>query len=188
MLKHIRRIIRYEQAGITLVELIVGIALFSVIMLGISLTFWQILTVTATSSNHIQAVKQIQNAGIWISRDGEQSQPEFVVTGVYDPALIEPQTVLRLGWYNMPLGTGAQTIKYVIYVTEKNNELKHELRRELNNDASNYIVVAEDIHGFEIPTSGSYFQLTITATVGKFRSASATGIYTFKLRPSNPLT
>lgn len=180
--KYRRKIAKQGQSGLTLIELVVTLALFSVIMLGVSVTFWQIMTVTAYSSNHIQAVRQVQNAGSWISRDGEQSQPEFVVTHAYDPAVDDIQEVLALGWYEMPYDPSAKVAQTVHYRIEK-----HELRRYLNDDTQHYAVIAQDIYAFEIPASGSYFELTITATAGSFRSASHTGIYTFKLRPGNPL-
>ena len=63
-----------NQRGFTLVELLVAIAIVGIITLGITMTISQIWTINIDASNHMIAVRQVQQAGKEVSKDVLQSQ------------------------------------------------------------------------------------------------------------------
>jgi len=86
---------KLSERGFTLVELLVVIAIMSLITLGATMTTFQIINVTRRSNDHVAAVRQVQNAGYWISRDAQMA--EAVVVGD-DPKTEEELEFLTLNW------------------------------------------------------------------------------------------
>jgi len=67
------RLIR-GQRGFTLVELTTAIAIVGIIVLGITMAISQVLVINAGASNHMIAVRQVQQAGDRVSKDVLQAQ------------------------------------------------------------------------------------------------------------------
>jgi prepilin-type N-terminal cleavage/methylation domain-containing protein len=67
-------LINKNQKGFTLVELMIAIAISSVITGGITMTIFQVIIGSARTNNHMIAVRQAQNAGYWVSHDGQMAQ------------------------------------------------------------------------------------------------------------------
>ena len=63
-----------DQRGFTLVELLVAIALVGIITVGITMTISQILTINVGASNHMIAVRQVQQAYRAVRNDALQAQ------------------------------------------------------------------------------------------------------------------
>jgi type II secretory pathway pseudopilin PulG len=55
------------EKGLTLLELLVGIGLIALISTGITMVISQTFTGSARSSNHMVAVRQVQEVGYWVS-------------------------------------------------------------------------------------------------------------------------
>jgi prepilin-type N-terminal cleavage/methylation domain-containing protein len=72
------RFIRKGQRGFTLVELIIAIAIAGLITGGITVAIMQILTINTRASNHMVAVRQVQQAGKEVSKDALQSQSNAI--------------------------------------------------------------------------------------------------------------
>lgn len=68
-----------NQKGITLLELLMAFAVSGLISGGITMTFYQVVTGGARTSNHMTLVKQVQNAGYWVTRDAQLVQDEPVI-------------------------------------------------------------------------------------------------------------
>jgi prepilin-type N-terminal cleavage/methylation domain-containing protein len=64
--------------GFTLVELLVAIAIAGLITAGISVAIMQVLTINTRASNHMIAVRQVQQAGKEVSKDALQAQPDKI--------------------------------------------------------------------------------------------------------------
>jgi prepilin-type N-terminal cleavage/methylation domain-containing protein len=64
-----------NQKGFTLLELIIAIAIAALITAGITMAIMQILTINHRASNHMIAVRQVQQAGKEVSKDALQAQP-----------------------------------------------------------------------------------------------------------------
>jgi prepilin-type N-terminal cleavage/methylation domain-containing protein len=63
-----------QQGGFTLIELIVGLALASLISVAVAMTMGLIFKVNASSSHRVDAIRQVQNAGMWITQDVQTAQ------------------------------------------------------------------------------------------------------------------
>jgi prepilin-type N-terminal cleavage/methylation domain-containing protein len=75
------------QRGFTLIEMVVVIVLVGLISAGITAAIMQVLTINHRASNHMIAVRQVQQAGKEVSKDTLQAQnvtytenPHFLLT------------------------------------------------------------------------------------------------------------
>ena len=75
------RLIHKNQRGFTLIELLVAIAITGLITGGITMTIFQVFSGNTRTSNHMTAVRQVQNAGYWVSHDAQMAQ-SVVITGL----------------------------------------------------------------------------------------------------------
>ena len=66
--------IHNDQKGFTLLELIIAIAIAGLITAGITVAIMQIMTINHRASNHMVAVRQVQQAGKEVSKDALQCQ------------------------------------------------------------------------------------------------------------------
>lgn len=76
------------EKGFTFIELALAIAIIGLVSAVASAAIFQILKNTERNNDHITAVRQVQNAGYWISRDTQMAQsvttdnltpPDFLV-------------------------------------------------------------------------------------------------------------
>lgn len=185
-----KRIFSGRESGIALIELIIGLAIGGMIMVAATMTFIQILTVSTHTNNHLRAITQVQAAGNWISRDGEQSEANYLSnadnpgTAADDP--LGGIEELTLGWDYRSLGGGDKHI--VVYVLRKDpaDLTRWKLwRDDYINDSPTPVksIVAEDITNVEIVGGlGRYIQVRIQSTVGGFHAATAARTYSIYLR------
>ncbi len=68
-----------NQRGFALIEVLIVIAITGIISGGITTAIFQVFDVNARSTAHMTAVKQVESAVYWISRDAQMAQG--VVTG-----------------------------------------------------------------------------------------------------------
>ena len=73
-----------------------AVAISGVIIAAITTTILQMFTGGARTSNHMTAVRQVQNAGYWVSHDGQMAQM-VVITGVSGFPLILTRTDWETG-------------------------------------------------------------------------------------------
>jgi prepilin-type N-terminal cleavage/methylation domain-containing protein len=67
------RLIHKNQKGFTLIELLIVVAIFAVVAVAANAVIGQVVQSNRTS-NHMVAVRQVQQAGYYVSRDGLQAQ------------------------------------------------------------------------------------------------------------------
>jgi len=67
-----------DQRGFTLVEILVVLVLIGIITGGITAAISQVLTINTRASNHMIAVRQVQQAGKEVSKDALQAQPNKI--------------------------------------------------------------------------------------------------------------
>jgi prepilin-type N-terminal cleavage/methylation domain-containing protein len=106
MIFHRLGLINKNQLGFTLVEVILAIAISGIITGGITMTIFQVFSGNIRTGNHMTAVRQVQNAGYWVSHDAQMAQPnsiddnpsggEFLVLGWTDWANDDHQVVYNL--------------------------------------------------------------------------------------------
>ena len=74
MIFHRLGVINKDQKGFGLAELIVALAITGLITGGITMSIFQVFDINTRSNNHMTAVRQVQNAGYWISHDTQMAQ------------------------------------------------------------------------------------------------------------------
>ena len=85
--------IKKDQAGFSLLELLVAIAISSIIAIGLVMTIFQLYRGHAQTSGEITVIRQVQQTGYYMSRDTHMAKEVLVDT---DPDTPE---VLTLTWY-----------------------------------------------------------------------------------------
>lgn len=63
-----------NEKGFTLLELVVAITIIALTSTAAAMAIFQIYKVTERNNDNINAVRQVQNAGYWISRDAQMAQ------------------------------------------------------------------------------------------------------------------
>jgi len=175
MMFHRLKSINKNQKGFTLVELIVAIAITGLIISAITVTIFQLFSISARSDSHMLAVRQVQNAGYWISHDAQMAQQEPVI--VNDGGQLESIFLTWEGWDT--------TLHEVTYTLEDT-----ELKRSYWNDTgeTSEILVAQYINPDSAKTKCDFtdgvLTLTVTASVGTWpKVESETRVYEVIPRP-----
>lgn len=162
------------QRGFTLIELVIAIAIAGLITGGITVAIMQILTINTRASNHMVAVRQVQQAGKEVSKDTLQAQN---VTASASPAAL-----LTLNW------TVNNSKHGVIYSLNGTGDLRTLQRKYYFNSALNSTTTVAEYIALNqtscaplggLPRGGT-LTFNVTATVG---TESETRIYEIKPRP-----
>jgi prepilin-type N-terminal cleavage/methylation domain-containing protein len=102
-----------NQLGFTLIELLIALAITGVITSAATATIFQVFDGNTRSSNHMEAIRQAQNAGYWVSRDAKMAQ---VIDLGDNPATSELELV-TLTWTTWDDNT-KHTVTYTLQGTE----------------------------------------------------------------------
>lgn len=92
-----------SQRGFTLVEVVVGVLIMGLVGLAAAAAIIQVVN-AGRNSTHMSALRQVQTAGDWVSRDGLQAQVvvdtnlETLPIEVDDDPAIEGTEILILQW------------------------------------------------------------------------------------------
>jgi prepilin-type N-terminal cleavage/methylation domain-containing protein len=170
------KLIHKGQRGFTLIELIIAIAIAALITGGISAAIMQILTINVRDSNHMIAVRQVQQAGKEVSKDTLQAQSVNATT----PSQGFPLTLTWTEW-----GTNqTHTVNYTL--EDMSGGLKKLQRKHFDSalNSTTTTIVAEYISSasFVKLPSAVVYDFTVTATVG---DQSETRIYEIEPRPGS---
>lgn len=171
-------LINKNQRGITLVELLVAVAITGIITGGITMTIFQVFGGNERTSNHMTAVRQVQNAGYWISHNTQMAQD--IVTGDDPTGTGFPLTLTSTDWES-------GDVHQVIYTLLVNNKLQREHYTNLNLDATTIVAqyIDPDQTSCVWDDAEGKLTLTVTATVSGWKSASETRIYEVIPRPGS---
>jgi prepilin-type N-terminal cleavage/methylation domain-containing protein len=167
-----------DQRGVTLIELLVVLVIIGIITGGITAGIRQVLTVNTRASNHMIAVRQVQQAGKEVSKDALQAQ-SINATGSQG----FPLTLMWNEW-------GTNQTNIVIYeLVDMPSGLKQLHRSHTINGTAQPTappVVAEYIDPDQTSCSWNNVTLsfTVTATIGiGSYGAIETRIYEIEPRP-----
>ena len=192
MMFHRLGLINKDQRGFTLIEVIVAVAITGLITGGITMTIFQVFAGNARTSNHMTAVRQVQNAGYWISHDAQMAQS--VIPGDGGEAVL---TLAWVGW-EWKEGQGANErqcinsyeVRYT-YDGDSNKLWRHQKIVTNKYDGSELIETTVDesstfIADYITPTpsitmNGNKLSVTIKAEVGE---AEEERTYEITPRPS----
>ena len=85
-----------SERGFTLIELLVAMAIVALIAGAATMATFQVINVTKSSNDRMTVIRQVQNAGYWISHDTLMAQ---TVVTVNDPETSEDEFI-TLHWAN----------------------------------------------------------------------------------------
>ncbi len=169
-------LINRNQRGITVIELIIAMALSVIIAGAITATILQVINGSNLTNNHMTAVRQVQNAGYWVSHDAQMAQS----VNTTDPDGF-PLTLTWAAW---------DTIEHeVIYSSENTTDGLTSLQRSYSVNGSTvdttFVAQYVDLATTSANFTGGELIFTVTATVGTGSQAeSETRFYKVVPRPS----
>ena len=186
--------IEKDQSGFTLVELIIAVAITSLITVGLVMTILQLWGGHARASGEMIVVRQVQNAGYWISRDAQMAQEVDP-----DPELdASPGFPLTLTWYQYaynPDNPDRRGIGYRVIYTLVDGKLERGYYRaddqeeEGETPDEDFIFqyttfIAEYISSpISCLFDGEKLTLTVTASIGGWKPQIETRTYETMPRP-----
>ena len=156
-------LIRQRQSGLTLVELMIAIALAGIVTAGITMLISNVFATSARTSNHMTAVRQVQSAGYWVSKDALQAQNVTPDGG-------DSGFPLTLTW---EWEGATNQVRYELQGTD--------LLRDYNGQEAVIAQFIESIVVEPAPYYGGVLTFTVTATVG---GQIETRVYEVKPRPA----
>jgi prepilin-type N-terminal cleavage/methylation domain-containing protein len=163
------------ERGLTLVELLIVIAIAGVVTAAITGALFQVFTLSTRTSNRMTAVRQVQQAGFWVSPDVMMAQNVTTVPSSGFP--------LTLTWKDEG-GTGdSHNVTYTLENMSgglKKLQRAHYINSNPNPDSTT--IVAEYISGTSCAWDSNKrkFTFSVTATVGE---ESQTRTYEVEPRP-----
>jgi prepilin-type N-terminal cleavage/methylation domain-containing protein len=165
--------IHKEQRGLTLIELLIALPIAALIIAGVTGAIIQLLE-SSQASNHMVALRQVQTAGYWVSKDGIQAQRVNITA---------PPDILILEWTEWE-GNVSYRITYSLE-NMPSGSLKQLKRTEAVNDTVRTSIIATNL----VPEKTSCgwtnnekqaFTFNVTAKVGE---QTETRIYEIQPRP-----
>jgi prepilin-type N-terminal cleavage/methylation domain-containing protein len=167
-LKKLGAIIRC-QLGVTLIELLVGIAISGLLVGGVTIAISQVLSGSTTSSSHMMAIKQLENAIDTI-------RPDVIEAQDTPDSGSSPFTLSRFSWSD-------RTEYTITYYLQGNNLIREE---SINHGAVTSKVVASYIDEFSwVKDSTGKITITIATTYNNLRSSTETRTFDVFPRPAS---
>jgi type II secretory pathway pseudopilin PulG len=162
-----------NQKGITLVELVMVMGASGILLSGISYGIYRVLDTNTRASSHMTAVKQVENAVHFISRDTEKAQFPVNTTAISSHRFNE-SPALTLSWVN-DFDNASGSVTY----SQSGNDLVRTYTDENGQATASVIAeyIAFDETNWSLLTSqteGLVLIFNITATVNTARPASET--------------
>lgn len=176
MIFHRLGLINKNQKGATLVELLIVIAISGIISSAASMTIFQVFNGSARSSNHMTAIKQVQNAGYWVSHDAQMAQSTNATGATGFP--------LTLTWTDWS-GNEHQAVYSLVNMSGGLKRL--ERTYSIGGTSQGTISVAQHIDPVtSCNVTDDVLIFTVTATVGGgSQQGSETKVYRIIPRPSS---
>lgn len=179
-----------QEGGFTLIELIIGVVLVSVISIAVAMTLVLMFKVTAGSSHRVTAIRQVQNAGMWITQDVQSAQT-ITIGGSHFLEVLWADwdgTKYKVDYVYDPLVTSDLTRKYYVkniadtdYVLTSQTVVAHYI------DSSMDTSISPPKAKTRVEQSGDIYTLTVTATITGFSAngmpVSETRTYEILPRP-----
>lgn len=151
-----------KQAGFTLVELLVTLAIGSVILVGASMSFYQIVWGTGRGNSQVVALTDVNQAALAIKKDLMTTQSTDLTDG--DPV---PQSSVTLSWTDYTGFSSENNTSHNCQYTLSGTVLQ----RTYDGTVS---IVARHITDLGFTQDGRIINVTITATGPSVPQKSAT--------------
>jgi prepilin-type N-terminal cleavage/methylation domain-containing protein len=168
------------QRGFTLIEMLVVLVLIGIITGGITAAISQVLTINTRASNHMIAVRQVQQAGKEVSKDTLQAQ-SVNATG-------SPYHLVTLTWVEWGTNQTNSVVYELAGISGEGKELQRS--HSINSTEPTVTRVAQYIDPYQTSCSWNnvtrMLTFTVTATVGNGPyEAIETRIYEIEPRPGS---
>jgi prepilin-type N-terminal cleavage/methylation domain-containing protein len=163
-----------NQKGFTLLELLLALLIGALITSGITAAIFQVVMGSARTNNHMIAVRQVQSAGYWVSRDAQMAQTVAPAESDQDGF---PLTLKWTDW-----DFTSNEIRYFI----EGGELKRQvvIPQTSTTTVARFIVL--DPVKTKCQFTAGTLTFTVTATVGPIsQSQSETRVYEIVPRPGS---
>ncbi len=152
-----------RQKGFTFIELLLVMAVGSVILTGALLSIQQVIVTTGRSNSQVVVLDEVNRAALQIKKD-LQSRNSVNISGSSD--------LLSLEWTNNTSFEGGGPLAYSVnYTLSDNNEL---LRTCDNTTDITTRIVARQIDSISYSENGTHIDVVITATSSRFPPRSET--------------
>ena len=174
------RAINRRQAGFTLIELIISVAITGLISGGIAFAIMQVFSINSNASNQMTALREVQRAGYYISSDAEMAKSINIGD---NPETLHKVEFVSINWSDWD-GIDYQA-EYTL------NPESRELRRSYYKDGvliyedsliARYIDTDPEKTNCQLDSNRLIF--TVTAYIEGFEDASETRVYEITPRPS----
>jgi len=144
-----------RQAGMTMVELVVAIAITGIIVVFLSTAIYQIITVSAYGNDRLTALHELQNTAQWFNLDSQEART----------AIGGNQLVLTLA--------DNSTISYSLVSTE--------LRRA---SGGSQMILARNITSASFAVNNRIITMSLNSSPAGRSGVSENGTYMVSLRPA----
>lgn len=157
-----------RQKGVTLLELMLGMAITAMIVSGIVALIFQEYSGTAMAKTSVTVAHEIRNAARWISQDGMMAESTDLVEGA------QPADNLTLTWIEQhDFANIPHSSSYYLEGTE--------LRRNYDGSVT---TVARDISKVAFSQTGRLITMSISCTPQWWNSTTVEKTYRVYLRPA----
>lgn len=174
-----------SQHGFTLIELMIALAVGSIILAGLSGALYQLLAASSSNTNNLMALNQVQSAGYWISRDVQQSRIEDIIID----STQQTAEIFSIAWDELSFDTELIKRGHKVIYRLDNGKLYRDLY--VTNENLPYDTAIEDyVYSFEKTTlvaqyinydislvKSEIMILTVAATVDRWKTGTAERIY-----------
>ena len=168
------RLLHKNQRGFTLIEMLMVIAISGIITAGLALSVMQVFNGNAQSSSKMLVIRQVQNAGYFISRDVPMAQSLTLGVSSGFPITME--------WTEFGVGGAEHQIVYSVV----GDEIKREHYTNGFLDTTSFVARYIDVTETSCSFDGNVLSVTVTASIGGYRPATETRTYEIVMRPNNP--
>ena len=182
-----------NQIGFALVEMLVGVSVIGFIGAGLFMTTFQTLDISNKNSGYMMAIKQVQNAGYWVSGDAQMAQTIDIDDDTGTPEN-EVLTLSWVGWERKDASDNQYIDSSTVRYTHDDNQFTRRLKVTTEKYGSNgtliatteeqkTTIVAQHITGLSVAIgANNKLAITITASV---EDAQETKSYEITPRPSS---
>ncbi len=153
-----------DQRGLTLVELLLALGISALISGTLGTAIHQFVMASERGNDDLRALHDVQNAGFWLTLDGERAEGTNLVDGA------PPAQSMTLSW---TIGGQAHTSAYSLSETA------------LNRDHNGTITtVARHVASAQFSLAGRVITVTMTSTPAGRWGVSEQATYKVWLRPT----
>jgi len=192
-------LIKKVQSGFSLIELLISVAIAGIIAAALAVAIFQLWHGQARSSGEMIVLRQVQQAGYYISRDTHMAREVLVDTE--EPVdENDPDTIITLTWYWFLYHEGEPDRdgegNRVIYILENDRLYRDYYFGDQEDPDTGEVIedsytlvsrtfIAEHIDDIDCSWNGNELKVTVTASVEGIAGIQAeTRIYEAETRPN----